>query len=348
MVTMQQVADRAGVSISTVSFLVNDTKPVAPETRDRILRAIDELGYRRNAAARALASRRSRVLALLYPLVDHNLDLFVEAAARVAEERGYNLVVWPVNPDRVSTVVTSLIQTRMADGVLLLEVLLDDDRVRRLQAADAPFVLIGRTRDLEGIDYVDIDFERTTTDAIDQLTSLGHRSLTLVTEDFDRTPLAGYAPPTRVESTFTAVAAARGLDAAVIRVPRDIGRELVLADRVVEEAPDTTGILIMHSDGMFALANGLRRRAIAVPRDVSIASIASATSLAALMDPPVTSWDAPGSELGALAAGALIDRLEKGERTPTQTLVPCIRIDGASVGRVPDGRPPLNRFPLDR
>ena len=57
--TMQQVADHAKVSISTVSFVVNDTKPVTPETRERVLRAIDELGYRRNSMARA---RRPRPL----------------------------------------------------------------------------------------------------------------------------------------------------------------------------------------------------------------------------------------------------------------------------------------------
>lgn len=348
MVTMQQVADHAGVSISTVSFIVNGTKPVAPETRARILKAIDDLGYRRNAAARALASRRSRVLALLYPLVDRSLDLFVEAAAREAEDRGYHLVVWPVNPDRVANGVTSLIETRMADGVLLLEVLLEDERVKRLQAADAPFVLIGRTRDLEGIDYVDIDFERTTADAVEQLAELGHRRLTLVTEDFERTPLAGYAPPPRVEQAFAEATAARGVASTIIRVPREVGRELLLAERVVNEAPDTTGIVIMHSDGMFALMNGFRRRGITVPRDVSVVAIAASTSLGALMDPPMSTWDAPGSEVGALAARALIDRLERDERTVTQTLVPCRRHDGASIGRAPTDRIPLNGFTLGR
>ena len=60
MVTMQDVADRAGVSLTTVSFVVNDTKPVAPRTRAKVEAAMAELGYRRNVLARALASRRTR------------------------------------------------------------------------------------------------------------------------------------------------------------------------------------------------------------------------------------------------------------------------------------------------
>ena len=138
MATMQQVADHAQVSISTVSFVVNDSKPVTPETRKRVLEAIDELGYRRNATARALATSKSHNLALLYPLIERNMNVFVESAAEAAENRGYKLVLWPIRGDHAASEVTSLIKTGIADGVLLLEVLLDDERVSKLQGMKAP------------------------------------------------------------------------------------------------------------------------------------------------------------------------------------------------------------------
>jgi DNA-binding LacI/PurR family transcriptional regulator len=337
-VTMQQVADRAGVSISTVSFVVNDTKPVTPETRTRILDAIDELGYRRNATARALATRRSRNLALVYPLMDRNLTTFVESAATAAEERGYKLMLWPIRGDNPASEVASLIKTGVADGILLLEVQLDDERVLKLQQAKAPFALIGRTRDVEGTDYVDIDFERTTMDAIGQLAGLGHRHITLVIEDFDGTPLAGYSPPVRTELTFRETMSDRGLHGLVFRVPRDARSELSLADRLAEQAPQTTAIIIMHDEASFGLVNGLRRRGVAIPEDVSIVSIATSSALGALIDPPLTTYDAPGNELGGLAAGALITRLEERDVPPTQVLIACRRHDGASVGPVPTGK----------
>jgi DNA-binding LacI/PurR family transcriptional regulator len=201
-VTMQQVADRAHVSISTVSFVVNDTKPVAPETRRKILQAIEELGYRRNAMARALASRRSHILCLLLPLMDHDLRSFVEAATDAAAENGYSLMLWPMHNAKAAHEVASVIEAGIADGVLLLEVQLDDARVTRLQAARAPFALIGRTRDVSDIDFVDMDFERTTREAIDDLVRLGHEHIALVLEDFEGTSLTGYGPPARVEQTF--------------------------------------------------------------------------------------------------------------------------------------------------
>lgn len=342
MVTMQQVADRANVSISTVSFVVNNTKPVTPQTRERILEAIDALGYRRNATARALATRRSHVIALLYPLMERNLNSFVEAAAAAAEAQGYHLMLWPVRPDNQAAEVTSLIKSGIADGVLLLEVQLDDERVAKLREANAPFALIGRTRDTDGIDFVDIDFEQATTDAVDYLAGLGHRQLALVIEEFDGTALAGYSPPTRAEQTFRNATADLGLDGRVFRVPRDPLAELALAHQLVEQAPQTTAIIVMHDEASFGLVNGLRRRAVAIPGDLSIVSIAPATALGLLIDPGLTTYDAPGGELGGRAAEALIAHLKGRDGPPTQVLVACQRHDGASVGLAPTGRPPLD------
>ena len=103
MTTMRDVAEHAGVSIATVSFVINNTKPVTQATRARIEASMEALGYRPNAAARALASRRTRVLALAYPALDHRLGdsgmEFMVAAARRAVEHGYHLMMWPAAND---------------------------------------------------------------------------------------------------------------------------------------------------------------------------------------------------------------------------------------------------------
>jgi len=333
---MQEVADRAKVSISTVSFVINGTKPVTPETRDRVLRAIEELGYRRNTAARTLASRRSRILALIYPLLDHrHHHAFIEAAATAAKEHGYNLVLWPLHSDDVSTEITSLIQAGFADGVLLMEVQLDDERVTRLQEAGAPFALIGRTRELDGIDYVDIDFERSTEAAVDQLAGLGHRDFSLIIEDLSGTSLAGYAPPVRTEQAFRSAIAERGLRGAVFRVPHEPHTVSAVADTVLREAPGTTAIISMHDEASLVLVHSLPRHGLRVPDDVSIVAVAASTLATDLMDPPLTTYEGLGHELGRTAAEALISRLA-GRTTPlVQVLVPCALHEGGTVGPAP-------------
>jgi DNA-binding LacI/PurR family transcriptional regulator len=329
---MQQVADRAKVSISTVSFVINGTKQVTPETRERVLEAIAELGYRRNTVARALATRRSRILALIYPLFDYrHHHAFVEAAATAAKEHGYNLVLWPVHSDDVSTEITSLIQAGFAEGVLLMEVQLDDERVTRLRAAEAPFALIGRTRELDGIDYVDIDFERSTQAAVEQLASLGHRHFSLIIEDLSGTPLAGYAPPVRTEQAFRAAIAERGLTGSVFRVPHEPHAVSTVAETVLGAAPDTTAIISMHDEACLVLVNSLPRHGLRIPDDVSIVAIAASTLTTDLMDPPVTTYEGLGQELGRTAAEALIARLEGRDGPLVQVLVPCALHEGGTV-----------------
>ena len=146
---MKDVAERAGVSIATVSFVINNTKRVTPETRLRIEAAMAELGFRRNVVARALASRRTRIIALVYPALEHRIGGaiadFITSAARATSEADYHLVVWPISND--ATELTELVGQGLVDGVLLMEVQLEDARVEVLRGLDVPFALIGRTRD---------------------------------------------------------------------------------------------------------------------------------------------------------------------------------------------------------
>lgn len=340
---MQQVADRAGVSIATVSFVVNDTKPVSRQTRDRILRAIDDLGYRRNSAARALASRRSRVIALIYPLIDHrHHHSFVDAAATACEERGYSLVLWPLHTDNVSHEIAALIQSGSADGVILMEVQLDDERVDHLRRAGAPFALIGRTRDTDGIDCVDIDFERSVEQAIDDLAALGHRDFALIVEDLSGTPVAGYAPPIRSEQTFQEAIASRALNGVVFRATHESAPVLALAEELARRAPRTTAVIAVHDEAAFALVTGLPRRGVRIPEDLSITGVATSTATGDLLDPPLTVYDAPGSPLGRLAAEALIARLEGSDAPPMQQRLACTLRARGSVAPAPIGRAPLD------
>ena len=345
MVTMQEVADRAKVSISTVSFVVNDTKPVTAETRERVLRAIEELGYRRNSMARALASRKSRVIALIYPLLDHrHHHSFVDAAATAAEERGYSLVLWPIHSDNVSAEIASLIQAGFADGVILMEVQMDDERVMHLQQAGAPFALIGRTRELDGIDYVDIDFERTIEQAVDDLAALGHRDFSLVIEDLSDTPLAGYGPPIRTEQAFNEAIAAHGARGTVLRVGHDSASVLGLTDELARRSPDSTAVIAMHDEAALVLVNTLQRRGVRIPDDISVVGVATSTATGDLFSPPLTTYEAPGSPLGWLAAEALIARLEGHADQPVQRRIACSLHDGGSVDVAAPGRAPLTEL----
>ena len=223
-VTMRDVAERAGVSIATVSFVVNNTKPVKPKTRERIESAMAELGFQRNLVARALASRRTRILALVYPAQEHPMDRtsleFVLSAARTAKDADHHLVIWPIANQ--SEELQEVAGQGLVDGVVLMEVQLDDPRVAVLQRAGLPFALIGRTRDLEGLASVDIDFDSTIALAVHHLVDLGHRRIVLVTGDQEDDTLPHYAPFVRQVQAFLRLAR---------RTRTRSGRALLRSDR---------------------------------------------------------------------------------------------------------------------
>ncbi|MET8865654.1 LacI family DNA-binding transcriptional regulator [Nonomuraea sp. NPDC004580] len=333
MVTMRDVAERANVSIATVSFVINGTKRVAPETRARIEAAIQELNYRRNVVARALASSRTRILALLHPDLESKPNAtviqFVMGAAHGARERGYDLVLWPVNDDEQ---MSHLLAGGLVDGVLLMEVQIRDARVARLLASRVPFALIGRTED-DDLPYVDIDFATTIHQAVEHLRGHGHERVALVAQQTDATTEPGRIM--RVESAYLDAIAPLGHPPAVIRVESTSAGGRAAARRLYDDFPEVTAVVLVNEGAAAGLAKGTRALGRQVPGDLSIISAATTRELGEMIEPSLTVMAAPAAELGRMAADALIDRLEGTEEAPPRVLIPCALVPGESVGPPP-------------
>ena len=326
MVTMQDVADRAGVSLTTVSFVVNGTKRVAPATRTRVEDAMADLGYRRNVLARALASRRSHIVALVFPALQHRLGStalsIVTAAASAATERGFNVVLWPV--DDVAQ-LDDYLSGGLVDGVLLMEVTADDPRVALLTEREVPFGLIGRTGDTTGLSYVDMDFAGMVATGLDHLTDLGHRRVALFLGEHGGPAgpaWSGYGPVVRTEQAYLAEASRRDLDPLVVRGGQDPRSGRHTATALVVDHPDVTAVLVLNEAALSGFVNGLVAAGRAVPDDVSVLAIATSAADLATADPAVSAVVAPGVELGTRSVHGLVDRLSDPSATPTHDLLP--------------------------
>ncbi|MEU4607690.1 LacI family DNA-binding transcriptional regulator [Kribbella sp. NPDC023972] len=332
MVTMRDVAQRAGVSIATVSFLLNDTKPVTAATRARIEKAMAELGYRRNVVARALASRRTHIIAMAYPALEHRFGMstaeFFTSAAEAARKEDYHLVLWPVGNDGVE--LGELLGQGLVDGVVLMEVQLDDPRVGILRQSETPFAMIGRTSELEGLSHVDIDFDATVEEAVGHLYGLGHRKLTLVSGDLDDPRFHAYGPWVRTEDAYRRVAAEYGLEIAVLECSDTTQAGHQAAERLVREHPETTAILVLNEYAALGVVSGLNRMGRAVPDEFSVLPLLMVPETAALTDPVLTIMRTPGPELGQLGTEALIRQLEGADPLPPQ-LVPAKLLPGATT-----------------
>lgn len=308
MSTMLDVAKRANVALSTVSYALNGTRPVSDETRQRILKAMDELGYRPHAMARGLASRRSRIIALLFPNPERGLGIteleFVTSAADAARENGYNLILWPSemhDPEELRLFA----QQGLVDGVIVMEVRLNDERINLLREIGFPFSMIGRCADTDGLGYTDIDFERTMQEAVAYLAGLGHSHIAFLNQSqsaFD----SGYGPVVRTQAEFPKAIQAAGVEgiARFCRPAPQAGYEA--CNELLAECQDLTALITMNERAVPGIMRAIADRGWRLPDDFSLIVIASSARMAEMMTPALTTADIPVTELGRLGVELLI------------------------------------------
>ena len=279
-----------------------------------------QLDFRPNAIARSLASRRSRILALTFPASENRFGNtimeFVSSAAAAARDSGYHLVVWPYAVDQADE-MCDMSQQGLADGVIVMEVRVDDPRIKALSAAQVPFTLIGRGRPDTDNRSVDIDFDATAEAAVGHLTDLGHRHIGFLNHS-ESSRLHGYGPTVRAQDAYRAAMARRGLTPFTRYCDENplAGRAAMKAMR--EQNPDLTALVAMNEDALFGVVAELHRQGVVVPDDFSLVSMLSV--------PPGRRDGRPGHDdpalarrrtrsLGGAAPAAPTRRLRRDRRT---------------------------------
>jgi LacI family transcriptional regulator len=182
MANMKDVAQRAGVSISTVSHVINETRFVSDELRERVLRAMRVLDYQPNVVARSLRTKRTQMVALVIP--DITNPYFPEVARGVqdmAEQHDYSVIL--CNTDRMLSREVRFLKTlrrQRVDGLILNPSGVTSTNLRELQEAQIPVLLIGSQIDHPEFDVVMVDNVKGAWHAVKHLIDLGHRRIGLV------------------------------------------------------------------------------------------------------------------------------------------------------------------------
>ena len=155
MATMNDVARAAGVSTSTVSYVLSGKRTISPDTRAQVLAAIEKLGYSPHAGARALASNRSNVLGLMVPLrEDVNVSVVMQfVSAVVTTARTFEQDVLLLTQDDIDGIARVMSQS-IVDGMIMMDIEAKDPRVPLLAKMRKPAVLIGLPDDAQGLSCV--------------------------------------------------------------------------------------------------------------------------------------------------------------------------------------------------
>ena len=335
--TRADVARMAGVSESTVSYALTGVRPISEETRERIESAMNALGYVPNAMAQALASKKSGLLALLFPVGERGFGEtdfeYVEAATAAAAEDGYQLLLWP-NAVEDTASLQKIVAQGLVEGVLLMEVRSQDPRVKVLQESGTPFCLIGRTDDSENLTYVDADFSQWGPMAINHLVDLGHTNIGVISMRGELVE-AGYGPVIRTAAPLIELAQRMGVTVTIKHPKATIRAGRLAFEELLEEQPGITAIIGFNEPAFIGALEVAGARGMKIPEDLSVLSFGLSEEAATMTVPAQTTINVDGPELGRMAVQYLIARLNGDKKSVLQKLTQPQFFDRGSTGPAP-------------
>jgi DNA-binding LacI/PurR family transcriptional regulator len=330
MANIGDVAKRAGVSRSTVSYALSGNRPISAETRDRIAQAIRELGYTANAGARALATSKSWIMGLIVPFTPEEFApatlQYVLSASETARSLGYDVLM--VNGQEGDAGIARITESGLVDGVIVLDVRRHDDRIEALERTQQPSVLVGMPDDVVPIDSVDLDFHQAGRKLVRHLHERGHRSILFLTlPDQVFTLDLGYA--WRFREAVLGLAGELGM--AVRIIPGDADPEVRARSigTALDANTDATAMLV-HNDGALAdLPMLFLERGLSIPQDLSVVSLFP-ERFGRMFSLPYTAIETSATAVTARAVNLLAARIIDPDRKPTRELFAPEIIDRGS------------------
>ncbi len=316
--TIRDVADRAGVSKSLVSLALQNAPRVAPATRQAILVAAEELGYRRNAAAHALGAHRTRTIGV-FVLDLHNpitADVFVAVQAE-ARRRGYRTIVVVGGDDAAAerAELEKLLEFRV-EGIIALGHRLPVGATEAI-TADCPAVIIGsEQRGIRHLASMRNDDVLGAGLAVDHLVALGHERITHVDggpSSVARDRRRGYRAAMRRHGLGDLVSVVKG------SFTEDGGYQG--AARALDAPDPPTALFVVNDLAAMGAIAAVADRNLSVPGDVSVVGY-DGTRLAGIRPLALTTVGQPLHELGTRAAAVLCERLDGDLSGATSTRLP--------------------------
>ncbi|MFK4104870.1 LacI family DNA-binding transcriptional regulator [Streptomyces sp. NPDC019531] len=337
MPTMADVARSAGVSVATVSHVLNGTRPVLPRTRQAVLDAVDELGYTPNTLARSLVTSRTRSIGLAVSAISN--PYFTEILQGVeasALEHGYGLLIADPHDDpEHERKVVQLLHERRVDGVIVAPSADPRELVSYLGRHEVPAVFLDRLVAVpadvpQRFDQVCAENTEPTARLVTHLAGLGHRRIGLVAG------LPGLSTTVERISGYRQGLTATGLpydDHLVAHGDSESAGAERATSALLSLASPPTALVTANNAMTIGTLRALRERGLSVPDDLALCCFDD-FSWADLFSPRLTAIAQPSREIGAQAVRVLLERLDAPDR-PART----VRLDCAFVHRTSCGCP---------
>ncbi|KON86713.1 catabolite control protein A [Sporosarcina globispora] len=327
-VTIYDVAREANVSMATVSRVVNGNPNVKPATRKKVMEVIDRLGYRPNAVARGLASKKTTTVGVIIP--DISSTFFAELARGIediATMYKYNIIL--SNSDQNIEKELHLLNTmlgKQVDGIVFMGGNITSEHVEEFEKSPVPIVLSGSIEETGKIPSVNINYEQASFDATKSFIEKGHKDVAIVVGPL-REPinkekkLAGYKRALEeAEMSYREELVVEG------DYTYDSGIEAL--EKLIEANPRPTAIFAGSDEMALGIVHGAEDKGFNIPKDFEVIS-SDNTRLALMVRPQLTSVVQPLYDIGAVAM-RLLTKLMNKESVDEQIVVLPHRIEERS------------------
>jgi len=331
-VTIDDVARHVGVAKGTVSRVLNNYTDISDETRKRILKAVQELGYQPSATARNLKRGRQDTLGIVIPVgngsgADPFLSEFIDGIARALDEMGLDLLVTTAHSrDHMIETLQRLIARRKVDGFIVTRTEVDDPRIAYLKDQNFAFVAHGRTRDPSGYAWFDIDNEAAFADGVRHLYSLGHERIGLIGGSLD----LNFALQRRngYRQGIEALGLVHDPDLESLQSVGERGG-FAGAQELLSQTSPPTALLCVTDALAIGAVQFCRKFGLKVGSDVTVIGY-DGLPVGEYLDPPLTTFSQSAQEAGGRVARMLVDVLDGKDPKSLQALAKADLIRRAS------------------
>lgn len=309
----------AKVSISTVSRVINDSKPVSPEARRRVLNAIEVLEYRPNEVARSLVTKKSNLIGVIVGDIGNS---YVAQIVRGIEEIGrmydYDIVLCSsYGSAETETKFVQLLRRKQTEGIILVSEINNQEVVKQIEEFKLPFVYLNKYYNIDRSPTVTIDNTEATEVMMEYLSSKNHSNILYITQERDKDLTIEALKIKAYEKTMESW----GKDPVIINIDgRNIEDGYEVGPRVKEiiDREGITAVFCCQDEIAIGLINYFYDNNIKVPDDISVVGYGD-ISLASIYRPTITTIREPYYDLGAVAIRSLLKELS-GEATGEQTI----------------------------
>ena len=320
-ITIYDVAREANVSMATVSRVVNGNPNVKPATRKKVNEVIERLGYRPNAVARGLASKKTTTVGVVIPDIS---SMFYAELARGIEDIAtmykYNIIL--SNSDSNEDKEMHLIQTmlgKQVDGLIFMSSNITDEHIKEFKNSPVPVVLAGTTEDTAQIPSVNIDYEQAVIDAITSLTDRGHKKIAMVSGSLQNAIIKTKMIPGYRKALEAANIPYNEEYLVETDMTYDDGMEALNQLMELENKP--TAIFVNSDEAALGVIHAAQDLGISIPEDLEVIS-SDNTRLALMVRPRLTTIVQPLYDIGAVSMRLLTKLMNKEEVDESTVILP--------------------------